>query len=473
MRTPSVQFFTSLWLRQPGAPVPRLRLYLGLVLLIALAPASIFFNEYSFLPTFILFLASVYAIAIGAYLTYCTVRAKGLAEFLNMEIFGDGRHPMHGLLAARATSRQGKLLYWAFYPIAIAGMAWLMTSDHDPDGTYRGLAALCLILLFAILPAELLAVIVARRWGSTPPRHVATGFLLISSVFGFMNGVFVSVACIDYLQSTAQFEPEWELLRLVPVASTFLQIAGHWFRDITVSLWQSKVLEQANRTQEAERGRQLAEAKMSVMQAQLAMMQAQIEPHFLYNTLASVQYLVRKDSTAADFLLTQLIRYLRHAMPKMRQPMSTLQQEFELADAFLQIARMRMAGRLTVDVELAQSLNDVSFPPLVLQTLVENALKHGVEPKIGPVHVCVSARLVGDTLFIDVLDNGVGLGRAATAGSGAGLASIRQRLAGIYVHRAQLSIADVPTGGVKSTVRLSGVVLPFAMPEQDLLETLA
>jgi len=143
-------------------------------------------------------------------------------------------------------------------------------------------------------------------------------------------------------------------------------------------------------------------------------------------------------------------------MPKLRQPMSTLAQEFELADAFLQIARMRMGGRLSVNVELASDLHDIAFPPLVLQTMVENALKHGVEPKVGPVWVNVSAELAGDQLQLVVSDNGVGIGYgpSGNAGSGTGLKNIRERLAGIYEGRASLSVNSLPEGGVAATVHL-------------------
>ncbi len=172
-----------------------------------------------------------------------------------------------------------------------------------------------------------------------------------------------------------------------------------------------------------------------------------------------MQYLVRRDAEGADFLLAQLIRYLRHAMPKMRRPMSTLEQEFELADAFLQIARMRMGGRLAVKVELAEPLHGLEFPPLVLQTLVENALKHGVEPKLGPVTITVRAEVTtsngGEQLVLEVIDNGVGLGRANTAGSGSGLTNIRERLCCIYGGRAAISVSDRASGGVESQVVLS------------------
>jgi LytS/YehU family sensor histidine kinase len=188
---------------------------------------------------------------------------------------------------------------------------------------------------------------------------------------------------------------------------------------------------------------------------QLSVLQAQIEPHFLYNTLASVQYLVKKDSQGAGQMLAHLIKYLRNAMPKMRMAMSTLGQEFELADAYLQIARIRMGGRLSVEIEIVDDLRVMAFPPLIVQTLIENALKHGVEPKTGPVSIALRAGLNLGTLEVQVEDNGLGLGTSKNPGSGTGLSNIRSRLHAIYGERAIFALTDRPNGGVKASVRIS------------------
>ncbi|MDR7295880.1 signal transduction histidine kinase [Pelomonas aquatica] len=223
-------------------------------------------------------------------------------------------------------------------------------------------------------------------------------------------------------------------------------------RHHTTLKWQSRVEQADQRADTSDMARQLAEARLAVLQAQ-------IEPHFLFNTLATVQYLLKSDPAAADFLLNQLTRYLRLAMPAMRQFSSTLGREFELTDAYLQIARLRMGGRLDVNVDLPQALSDVEFPPLVVQTLVENAIKHGVEPKTGPVRIRVFARQVGSELHVGVQDNGVGLGGAATQGSGTGLQNIRERLQGIHGQRARLSVSPMTDGGV-----LASVAVPLEKP---------
>lgn len=215
----------------------------------------------------------------------------------------------------------------------------------------------------------------------------------------------------------------------------------------TALKWQSLMDAANERAHAAETARQLAEAR-------LALLQAQIEPHFLFNTLATVQYLVKSDPVAADFLLSQLTRYLRLAMPSMRQLSSTLGREFELTEAYLQITKLRMGGRLEVGVDLPAALAAAEFPSMVLQTLVENAIKHGVEPKPGPVRIRVFARQVGGELHVGVQDDGVGLGGAQTQGSGTGLQNIRERLQGIHGARAKLYVAGLADGGVLASVTL-------------------
>ncbi|WP_457419545.1 sensor histidine kinase [Roseateles sp. P5_E7] len=143
----------------------------------------------------------------------------------------------------------------------------------------------------------------------------------------------------------------------------------------------------------------------------------------------------------------------------MRQFSSTLGREFELTDAYLQIARLRMGGRLAVDVDLPAALAAVEFPPLVVQTLVENAIKHGVEPKPGPVRICVFARQAGGELHVGVQDNGVGLSGVTAPDGGTGLQNIRERLRGIHGERARLSVAGLGNGGV-----LASVTVPLEKP---------
>lgn len=384
-------------------------------------------------------------IAISGYMLWSDARESGWDGQLGLPA------PSAGLFIQIPTSLRRFLVHLALWAVMYCVSVWLMfhgfpisLAEDIPFGRAIGAG----FFVFAILAhvSETMSVILVRRFGSTPPRKVVLVFLLLYAIVGMGLGTWVAFRLATWLE--AETSQAWVELIFVPPAWVSLYAFLVWMRDVHVTQWKRRVAEQAARAERAEMGRKLAEA-------QLAMMQAQIEPHFLYNTLASVQYLVRHDSRAADFLLTQLIRYLRHAMPRLRQTMSTLEQEFELADAYLQIARLRMGGRLSVTVELPAALHEVPFPPLILQTLVENALKHGVEPKPGSARIDVSAERRDGVVLLQVTDDGVGLGAAkATAGSGTGLPNIRERLQGIYGDLASLSVVGNPAGGVTSIVAL-------------------
>ncbi len=163
-----------------------------------------------------------------------------------------------------------------------------------------------------------------------------------------------------------------------------------------------------------------------VTEAKLMALQAQVEPHFLYNTLASVQALTEVDPARANTMVGHLIQYLRNALPKMRESISTVGQEVELVRAYLNILQMRMGKRLAFDISVPESLVATPFPPLMLPSLVENAIKHGLEPQREGGSVLISAQAQGGRLRVTVSDTGRGFGE--TVGAGVGLANIRERL---------------------------------------------
>lgn len=188
------------------------------------------------------------------------------------------------------------------------------------------------------------------------------------------------------------------------------------------------------------------------IEAQLKLMQAQVEPHFLFNTLASVQFLTETDPPKAGQMLGHLLAYLRAALPQLRSGSSTLGQEIELARAYLSIIQMRMGSRLAFSVTLPESLRAAPFPPMLLMSVVENAVKHGVEPKAGGGTISIEARQNGDTLTVSVSDSGQGL--AAEVGRGVGLTNLRERLQALYGRRARFSLQAEPREGVRATIEL-------------------
>lgn len=222
----------------------------------------------------------------------------------------------------------------------------------------------------------------------------------------------------------------------------------------------ARLREAARHAAGTERARQaaaVAELSRQVSEARLKALQAQVEPHFLYNTLASVQYLVRHDPALADTLLTHLHDWLRSALPQMRTPLSTLGREFALARSYLAIMALRLGGRLVADVAaLPAALEDHPFPPLMIATLVENAVKHGVETVARPVSVRVQARVAGGLLCVTVDDDGRGLVDAGPppAGAGVGLANLRDRLAAMHGNAASLDVAAAQPLGVSAAIRI-------------------
>jgi len=183
--------------------------------------------------------------------------------------------------------------------------------------------------------------------------------------------------------------------------------------------------------------------------ARLQLLQAQIEPHFLFNTLSVVRALSKNDRPATVTMLDHLIRYFAAALPRLRDGQVPLAQEVELVQAYLAIYRARMGTRLGYEVSVADNLGRSTIPSMLLLTLVENSLKHGVGPMVEGGFVRISASREGNRLLLKVADSGRGLG--LRQGRGTGLANIRQRLLMTYGPQATLSLRDAePRGAVAS-----------------------
>ena len=188
------------------------------------------------------------------------------------------------------------------------------------------------------------------------------------------------------------------------------------------------------------------------LEAQLKLMQAQVEPHFLFNTLASVQFLTETDPPMAGQMLGHLLAYLRSALPQLRSGSSTLGQEIELARAYLSIMQMRMGSRLTFSVALPEHLRAVAFPPMLLMSIVENSVKHGIEPKADGGKIRIEAQQQGPTLTVSVIDSGQGL--VGEIGRGVGLTNLRERLQALYGRRARFSLQAEPRAGARATIEM-------------------
>jgi signal transduction histidine kinase len=189
--------------------------------------------------------------------------------------------------------------------------------------------------------------------------------------------------------------------------------------------------------------------------AKLSLLHAQVEPHFLYNSLASAQVLTRSDPERADRMLGHLITYLRHSLPRTEASFSTLGEELERARAYLEILRIRMGERLGLEIQVPEALLATPLPPMMLQTLVENAIKHGLEPQPAGGTVWILAREQAGKVAVTVADDGRGFGEGS-AGTGIGLRNVRERLRLAYAEAASFSIASNFPRGVAATITVPG-----------------
>lgn len=219
---------------------------------------------------------------------------------------------------------------------------------------------------------------------------------------------------------------------------------------------------QRRRIERLRRERDLADARLArnELELKLSVLAAQIEPHFLFNTLAGVRSAIVGDPPRAVAIVDHLVEYLRATIPRLRgdggSTQGRLGTQLEAARAYLSLMRAR-TPRLDFSIECPVDLSGAALPPLMLISLVENAVKHGIEPKVGAGHIRVFADIAedeqGDKLRVTVADDGVGFG-GNTSGSGLGLSNIKERLATLYGDAASLELKALPFGGVAATIIL-------------------
>jgi signal transduction histidine kinase len=224
-------------------------------------------------------------------------------------------------------------------------------------------------------------------------------------------------------------------------------IAGYlwWIDALNTRAFQQKAAARQIEIEKVKTTRQLAATRLQVLEAQ-------IEPHFLFNTLANVKRVFRVDPAKGDEALVNLMVYLQSALPQMRRPTALIDEELDLVRAYLELFSMRMGSRLQFVIQRDPTLLGCSMPTMMLITLVENAIKHGLVPSQNGGTIRILARRDGNTAFVSVADDGVGLGGASTSGSGIGLANIQARLRGVYQDAAQLTVEGQDTGGVRATL---------------------
>ena len=289
-------------------------------------------------------------------------------------------------------------------------------------------------------------------WGhGKPGKFGLLGIIVVSIPPCYFGGSYIAAKILSLpsdIVISHQLEHATPLFVMILVVCLFFA----WF-----NFAQSEISE-LRAEAEAEKAHAAA-VERQAMQAQLQLLQAQVEPHMLFNTLANLQGLIGIDAARAQYMLDKLIHYLRASLSSSRAESTTLAHEFELMHAYLELMSVRMGARLSYSLSLPPELERFTLPPMLLQPLVENAIKHGLEGKIEGGRLDVLVRRDGTKLMISVTDNGLGLEASASPsylnhGTGLGVANVRERLRALHGDAAGLSLEPNTPEGAIATLTL-------------------
>jgi signal transduction histidine kinase len=291
-------------------------------------------------------------------------------------------------------------------------------------------------------------VLLLRRMGPFARLEPMTRWIL-TGVIAIPTGYFVGHQVAFLLLGEPARMVGHEQISVIPIIFTVL--VGGW-----------GLYHYATREQLAREAAARSEAQRLALESQLRLLLAQLEPHMLFNTLANLRSLVREDVERAESMIDQLIVYLRSALAASRTESVALSREFAQLRAYLDIMSLRMGPRLAFRLELPASLEETAIPPMLLQPLVENAIKHGLEPKVGAGSIEVVARAIAAGIEIRVSDSGLGLPAeedeegavpsARPANSSYGLQHVRDRLRAVYGPAASLKLERRVPAGVSAVV---------------------
>ena len=319
---------------------------------------------------------------------------------------------------------------------ALAEFALFSLSWEDP---------LWYLAMAVFLPAlaALLAYGLFERWPRRLPGRLAHWVL---QVLGVALAIVLTLAGLYLLNTGAGAPPFWQ----VPARlQSFVALA---FLGLLLGPWMAMaaLLRQRDaRVREAERRR--GELERQARDARVWLLQAQVQPHFLFNTLASLQALLDAGSSHAAPVLAHLVTYLRAAVPRLSEAATRLEQELEMVRAYLVLMQMRMPDRLQFGINVAPGCERLQCPPMTLMTLVENAVRHGIDPCMDGGRIDVLITEANGRCHIEVSDTGAGL-QAGSPGLGTGLGSLRERLALMFGGEAALRISELAPHGFRVSI---------------------
>ncbi|MGL6159916.1 sensor histidine kinase [Microbulbifer sp.] len=299
---------------------------------------------------------------------------------------------------------------------------------------YSSPLALLIKLWVAYSIAFIALAVLAQLKGTDAPWR----YLLPTAVSGIAAGGLVAAA-IAYIP-LRDVSPQWhELAQEWAAASAF----AAFFVGLSLVTGTLRRREQL-----------MAETRRQLLEARLRTLTAQIEPHFLMNTLANVRYLVKTDAPRAQSMLDHLADFFQGALERSRDKHSDLGQELQLVKSYLSIMQIRLGDKLQFAIDAGEELRQLSFPALLLHTLVENAVIHGIAPSKSGGLIRIAARRTEACIEVSVTDNGVGPNHSETGGQGVGLRNARERLETFYDGRATLRLTPAPQGGTLAKITI-------------------
>lgn len=330
--------------------------------------------------------------------------------------------------------------------LSLSAAGWIMTSSRIGFLDLLGPSVLVSnIVGYMIHGAMMGGAYLLRGWPSRArgmPKLVYNVALVGCCVvlgIALGNGLLRRVSPLHYLMQAGALMPVLLFAMLVAV-----------FMFLVLMMGERRI---AKETLAARQAEQLAGAAQLLAEARLRALQAQIEPHFLYNTLANVVSLIDTQPATARHMLERFIDYLRASLSASRADSATVGGELDLSAAYLDVLAVRMGRRLRYSVEAAADCRELAIAPMLLQPVIENAVAHGLEPKVDGGEIMIRVRRDGPQICIEISDTGIGLTDAAPKpGGGVGLSNLRARLRSIYGAAAQVQLLENQPCGI--TVRL-------------------
>jgi len=268
--------------------------------------------------------------------------------------------------------------------------------------------------------------------------------MAVSLVIGYFTGGYLAFVILKRFFSITLTYQGTSIVQQMVLVLVISATVGYFFFS-RARLRETKELIQQERIQRLS-------SEKETLEANLRLLQAQIEPHFLFNTLSNVLSLIDTDPTKGKAMLSDLIRYLRTSLSRTRPNITTLGQEMEMIRSYLSIQKVRMGERLIFAIDFPQSLSERPLPPMLLQPLVENAVKHGLEPRVEGGKISVEASENGDAVRIIIADTGEGF--SAYEQAGIGLANVRERIRLIYGDRGRLLLEENTPHGVRAIIEV-------------------